>query len=153
MIQEAINKAISAAGAAAAVAKGVKAVSSKGDKGTKAPSLADVSGAEAYGKAKEKASAISTVKESLSAESKGIGDKIAEQERILSSGELTPRQAGGHKGYITRISRAQARVEEKVKAAQYQEDLMRKRMEILKATHGQAWEALGIDPDRKEVRK
>ena len=46
MIQEAINKAISAAGAAAAVAKGVKAVSSKG--GAKAPSLADVSGAEAY---------------------------------------------------------------------------------------------------------
>lgn len=151
MIQEAINKAISAAGAAAAVAKGVKAVSSKGV--AKAPSLADVSGAEAYGKAKEKASAISLAKESLSAESKGIGDKIAEQERILSSGELTPRQAGGHKGYITRISRAQARVEEKVKAAQYQEDLMRKRMEILKATHGQAWEALGIDPDRKEVRK
>ena len=151
MIQEAINKAISAAGAAAAVAKGVKAVSSKS--GAKAPSLADVSGAEAYGKAKEKASAISLAKESLSAESKGIGDKIAEQERILSSGELTPRQAGGHKGYITRISRAQARVEEKVKAAQYQEDLMRKRMEILKATHGQAWEALGIDPDRKEVRK
>lgn len=151
MIQEAINKAISAAGAAAAVAKGVKAVSSKG--GAKAPSLADVSGAEAYGKAKEKASAISLAKESLSAESKGIGDKIAEQERILSSGELTPRQAGGHKGYITRISRAQARVEEKVKAAQYQEGLMRKRMEILKAAHGQAWEALGIDPDRKEVRK
>ena len=151
MIQEAINKAISAAGAAAAVAKGVKAVSSKGV--AKAPSLADVSGAEAYGKAKEKASAISLAKESLSAESKGIGDKIAEQERILSSGELTSRQAGGHKGYITRISRAQARVEEKVKAAQYQEDLMRKRMEILKATHGQAWEALGIDPDRKEVRK
>lgn len=151
MIQEAINKAISAAGAAAAVAKGVKAVSSKGV--AKAPSLADVSGAEAYGKAKEKASAISLAKESLSAESKGIGDKIAEQERILSSGELTPRQAGGHKGYITRISRAQARVEEKAKAAQYQEDLMRKRMEILKATHGQAWEALGIDPDRKEVRK
>ena len=151
MIQEAINKAISAAGAAAAVAKGVKAVSSKGV--AKAPSLADVSGAEAYGKAKEKASAISLAKESLSAESKGIGDKIAEQERILSSGELTPRQAGGHKGYITRISRAQARVEEKVKAAQYQEDLMRKRMEILNATHGQAWEALGIDPDRKEVRK
>lgn len=151
MIQEAINKAISAAGAAAAVAKGVKAVSSKG--GAKAPSLADVSGAEAYVKAKEKASAISFAKESLSAESKGIGDKIAEQERILSSGELTPRQAGGHKGYITRISRAQARVEEKAKAAQYQEGLMRKRMEILKATHGQAWEALGIDPDRKEVRK
>lgn len=162
MIQEAINKAISTAGASAAVAKGLKSADEKAKaeeakakeaSTPKPPTLSDVKGAEQYGKAKSQAEAWSKAVSPFRKESKAIGEKIAEQQGLIGKGDLTPKQTSGHKGYITRMMRAQAKVEEKIKAGKYQEELMLKRMEILRATHGQAWEALGIDPDRKEVRK
>lgn len=87
----------------------------------------------------------------LTAESAGeqsaIASKIEEQRQKMRQEGLTPRQVAGHKGSITRMREAMARVDEERKAREYQQKLLEKRKEVLRSIHGEAWERMGVNPE------
>mgnify|MGYP006920944242 CR=1 FL=1 len=115
--------------------------------------LADKRGLDAAPQAMK---AASQLEESLGEESElrkrseEIEGKISiRAQRLEKDKNLTRRQQGGYKGYITKMQRAQEAVREKLEAREFQSELMAKRLEILKRMHGDAWARMGFDPTKK----
>lgn len=164
-IQQSINAAIGTAAKAAVAAKGLKEAekAAEAKSAEEARKAAETAQKEQKRQASENLKAIDAVEpyratalkekgaEAQVAESEGqsaeISKKIEKQRQKLQDPSLSARQAAGHKGYITRMQEAKARVEEQAEARRYQRDLLRKRKEVLASIHGEAWKRLGIDPE------
>lgn len=163
-IQQSINQALGIAAKGAVAAKGLheaeKAAGAKqaeqaakaAQEAQKAKKTADAENLKALGAVPDyqatlqKSEGAGQVISELGGQSADIQAKI-ERQRLLLQQDLSPRQAAGHKGYITRMQEAQANVEEQAEARQYQKKLLDKRLEVLRSIHGEAWERMGVDPE------
>lgn len=166
MIQKAINQAISSTGIALAVAKGVagKAEAEKAAERSSAEAEAKASEAKRKAEARADIAAVDALKpyaktaESIKKEegagselqrrSDEISEKASAQRALIGEGGLTARQKAGRKGYITRMTRQQLRIQEQLEARKFQAEAMKKRLDALKTLHGDAWERMGIDPSK-----
>lgn len=164
-IQQSINAAISSAGRAtaakagldeaekAAEAKQAEAAQKAAQEAEKAKQaqvqrdLKAISAVEPYENAKLMSEGQGQILADLGGQSSSLQEKIDLQRQKLEDQSLSPRQAAGHKGAITRMKEAQSRVQEQIEARQYQKKLLDRRMEVLRSIHGESWGRLGIDPE------
>lgn len=166
MIQKAINNAISSAGIAFAVAKNAAGKSEAEKSAKEAAEKASAKEAKASKKAEAKAdiAAVDALKpyaktaasiqeeegagSELQKRSDEISEKASAQRALIEKGGLTAKQASGRKGYITRMTKQQERIQEQLEARKFQAEAMKKRLDALRALHGDAWARMGIDPSK-----
>lgn len=167
-IQSSINAALGTAARASVAEKGLQEAKKAADaksaeqaekaaleaqkeqKRANAENLRAIDAVEGYRQTAQKAEGVGQVISDLGGQSAEIQAKIEKQRQMLQQEGLSARQAAGHKGYITRMREAQARVAEQSEARQYQKKLLDKRLEVLRSIHGEAWERLGISPEGGE---
>lgn len=164
-IQSSINAALATGARAAVAEKGLKeaekAAEAKSSEQAEKASLAAqkeqkrqagenlraLDAVEGYKETSAKAEGAQSLVEESQGQSAELQSKIEEQKQKLQDPTLSKGQRAGHKGYITRMQQAQARVQEQEEARRYQRDLLEKRKEVLRSIHGAAWKRLGIDPE------